>query len=296
MLLAMGVGIGLVAPGLANLARPLLGPSIWVLLVVAAVRIDPGQSLRHIRRPAPIIGSLIWMLAITPMLCFGLLQVMPVGPGLTIALIMMAGSAPLMSTPSLAQLLGLDSALAMLVMIAATALIPFTVPFIALHVLDMDIGVDPLQWSLNLTAFISSAVIAAAVLRRIVGRQRIDAAKGPLDLATVFLLLLFAVAIMDGVADRLMADPPYVLMVVAIAFAAYLAFLITGTVYGRLFGRRLGDTIGFVSANRNVGVFLAVLPAGSHPDIFLYFAIWQLPMYIMPVLLMPLYRRWSVAA
>jgi BASS family bile acid:Na+ symporter len=40
-----------------------------------------------------------------------------------------------------------------------------------------------------------------------------------------------------------------------------------------------------------MGLLLAVLPAATHPDILLYFAIGQLPMYLLPALLTPLYRR-----
>ena len=36
---------------------------------------------------------------------------------------------------------------------------------------------------------------------------------------------------------------------------------------------------------------LAVLPAGAHPDIFLYFVVGQLPIYLWPAILAPVYRR-----
>lgn len=297
LLLALGVLIGLAAPGLAEVARPLLAPSIWILLTLAALRIDPAQSLAHIRKPGAVLATLTWMLIVTPLIAWGILTVMPVdSPGLAAALVLMAGAAPLMSTPSLAQILGLDDALAMLVMIAATMLSPFTLPFIALHLLGFDLGIDPMIWSLQLTLFIGSAVAAALILRRLLGAARIAAAKQSMDLAMVGLLLTFAVAIMDGVTDRLMTETAYVLGITGIAFLAYGLFLACGSLAGIPFGRRVALTIGFVGSNRNVGVILAVLPAGAHPDIFLYFAIWQLPMYIMPAVLTHLYRRTAVAS
>ncbi|MEQ8832727.1 MAG: hypothetical protein RLW87_23180 [Alphaproteobacteria bacterium] len=296
LLLALGVLIGLAAPGLAEIARPLLAPSIWILLTLAAVRIDPAQSIAHIRRPGAILATLAWMLTITPLLAWGILTLTPVGsPGLAAALVLMAGAAPLMSTPSLAQILGLDDALAMLVMIVATMLAPFTLPFIALHLLGFDLGIDPAVWSLQLTLFVGSAVITALILRRVLGTARIAKAKQSMDLAMVALLLTFAVAIMDGVTERLLTETGYVLTVTAIAFLSYGLFLVGGTIAGLPFGRRVAQTIGFVGSNRNVGVILAVLPAAAHPDIFLYFAIWQLPMYIMPAVLTHLYRRVAAA-
>ncbi|MDW3204720.1 MAG: hypothetical protein R8L07_04185 [Alphaproteobacteria bacterium] len=296
LLLALGVMIGLAAPGLAEIARPLLAPSIWILLTLAAVRIDPAQSIAHIRRPGAVLATLLWMLVVTPLLAWGILTMLPVdSPGLAAALVLMAGAAPLMSTPSLAQILGLDDALAMLVMVIATMLSPFTLPFIALHLLGFDLGIDPMVWSLQLTLFIGSAVAVALILRRMLGADRIKAARQSMDLAMVALLLTFSVAIMDGVTDRLLTETAYVLGMTGIAFLAYGLFLAAGTLAGLSFGKRVALTIGFVGSNRNVGVILAVLPAGAHPDIFLYFAIWQLPMYIMPAILTHLYKRTAVA-
>jgi BASS family bile acid:Na+ symporter len=51
-------------------------------------------------------------------------------------------------------------------------------------------------------------------------------------------------------------------------------------------------TLGFAGSNRNMGIILAVLPASSDPDIMLYFALAQFPMYVYPVLLKALVGRW----
>jgi BASS family bile acid:Na+ symporter len=56
-------------------------------------------------------------------------------------------------------------------------------------------------------------------------------------------------------------------------------------------GRMGALTIGLCSGNRNLAVVIAVLPAGIHPDILLYFAMMQLPIYMLPALQLPLYRR-----
>ena len=56
-------------------------------------------------------------------------------------------------------------------------------------------------------------------------------------------------------------------------------------------GRPAAFTVGFLAGNRNMGLLLVVLPAGLHPDIALYFALAQFPIYILPALLKPLYGR-----
>ncbi len=298
LLLALGVCIGLVVPSLSSIARPLLGPSIWLLLVISALRIDPSQAAGTVRRPVPVIAALCWMLFITPLLCWAVVGGLNgnswLSVGLVTALVLMAATSPLMSTPALSQILGLDDAFAMMVLVLGSLALPFTAPAVALHLLGLDLGIDALAWSIDLTLFIGSAVAAGIVLRLFLKADRIAQAKGFLDLAIVFFLLTFAVAIMDGVADRLERETAFVLSVAGLAFASYVVLLLAGTIYGRLFGARIGATLGFVNANRNVGIFLAVLPAGAHPDIFLYFALWQLPMYMMPAVLKPVYRRLSL--
>jgi BASS family bile acid:Na+ symporter len=41
-----------------------------------------------------------------------------------------------------------------------------------------------------------------------------------------------------------------------------------------------------------MGLLLAVLPADSAPDALLFFALAQLPIYMLPAVLGPAYRRW----
>ncbi len=112
-----------------------------------------------------------------------------------------------------------------------------------------------------------------------------------MDGVAVVLLVLFAVAIMDGVTERFLADPSRVLAFLAVAFAAYVGFQGVGAAVFMVLGWRSALTIGFSSGNRNMALLLAVLPAGVDPDIPLYFALGQLPIYILPAVLTPLYRR-----
>jgi len=57
----------------------------------------------------------------------------------------MAAASPLMASASLALIIGLDASLAVVLTFAATALIPFTLPPIALFLLgiDIDMAIGP---------------------------------------------------------------------------------------------------------------------------------------------------------
>ena len=56
-------------------------------------------------------------------------------------------------------------------------------------------------------------------------------------------------------------------------------------------GCRLALTAGLLLGNRNMGLLLVALPAGSDPDIGLFLAVGQIPIYTLPALTLPIYRK-----
>jgi len=56
--------------------------------------------------------------------------------------------------------------------------------------------------------------------------------------------------------------------------------------------RRSALTAGYCSGGRHNALLMAVLPVTADPDIFLFIAAVQVPIYLIPTLLQPLYRRW----
>ena len=50
-------------------------------------------------------------------------------------------------------------------------------------------------------------------------------------------------------------------------------------------------TAGLMSGNRNMALYLAILPAAADPRIGLFFGLCQFPLFLSPFLLRPLYQR-----
>ena len=293
--MAAGVFIGLLAPPLAKLLAPLLAPSVWALLVISLLRTEGAAAMAHLRRPGRVAGLLVWCLAATPAITWGLVSLTGLPGGLAAAMVLAAGSSPLISTPALGILLGLDGAFILTLLIPATLLIPLTLPGIALALLGFEVDVSAGELMVRLAALVGTSMLAAWALRRGLGAQRVRAVGAELDGASVLILIVFAIAIMDGLTARLLAEPGYVLFVTALTFAAY-AGLMALTVLGLAiiqpqWGRRLILSAGFTAGCRNLAVILAVLPAGADPDLFLYFAVGQFPIYLMPAILKPLVLR-----
>ena len=93
---------------------------------------------------------------------------------------------------------------------------------------------------------------------------------------------------MDGVTEFVAQSPWRVLQFIIAAFAANILLQLLGTGVAAAMARRSALTVGFASGNRNMGLLLAVLPA----DMLLIFVLAQLPIYILPAVLGPAYRRW----
>jgi len=134
-------------------------------------------------------------------------------------------------------------------------------------------------------AFLAASIFAALAL------PDLAHVMAPLLGPSVWGLLVIAIAIMDGITAVLLARPSHVLLAVALGFIANVGLQLATAVLFWKRGRPEALTLGFVSGNRNAGIILAVLPASVDPDIRLYFAMAQFPIYVLPALLRPLYRR-----
>ncbi|MEK9645400.1 MAG: hypothetical protein VW547_07625, partial [Alphaproteobacteria bacterium] len=56
-------------------------------------------------------------------------------------------------------------------------------------------------------------------------------------------------------------------------------------------GRREALTIGLVTGNTNLGLVMVTLADRASPELVAVFVLGQVPMYFLPVIALPLYRR-----
>lgn len=290
-LLAVSILIGLALPALAAWVWPALTVLVWGMLFFSILRIDWLNVVHHARRPILLIGAVAWLMIGLPFLVWLLVYGLDFTPGLTAALVLVASSPPLIASAAFALLVGLDSALALLLMIIGTLSVPFTAPMIALEFLGLDLGVGVTEMMLRLAAFIGSCLGAAMLTRRLAGIRRLADAKTKLEGTLVILLAVFAIGVMSGVTDRFLAAPGHVLFVAAIAFLANVGFQALAAAAFAWIGRLDALTIGLCAGNRNLAIIIAVLPGGIDPDILLYFAMMQFPIYLLPVAQVSFYRR-----
>jgi BASS family bile acid:Na+ symporter len=290
-IMAANVFVALMVPDFAHVMKPLLGPSIWALLFVAMVRLDWQSVLDHIRQYGLITAALVWMLIGCPIAIYGMMQVTNLPAGIIAAIVLTAASAPLMSVPVVALMIGLNGSLALVLMVLATFLAPITMPVLALELLGLDLQISTLEMMGRMVGLVGSAFLAAMAFRKLAGTDRIMAWWTGFDGLAVIFMGVFVFAIMDGITAVLLAEPYRVLLIIILSFAINGGLQVAGSLVFTSKPRQERYTLGYVCGMRNMGVILVVLPDGVDPDIVLYFALAQFPIYILPALLKPLYGR-----
>ena len=292
--MAVGVLLGLVVPPLATLARPLLVPTLLIPLALALVRLDWSAAAAWRRRPGVVVALLAWILVASPLLVWlATLALSAAGfpPPLSQALVLMAASSPIVSNVALALLLGLDAPLAVVVVLAGTALVPLTLPFAAEALVGVSLEIPLLEFMARLGLLVGSAFAAAWLIRRLVPAARLDANRDLLDGLTVVNLLLFGLAIMDGVTAYAFDRPGYVALAIVASFAFNLALQAAGYLAFRRLGITRALTVALLTGNCNMGLVLVALEGRASFDVVVFFALAQIPMYTLPALLRPLYAR-----
>lgn len=290
-LLAGGIFVGLAWPALAAALHPWLPALVFCLAVAAMVRLEWRALAAHIRQPGRIALVLVWGLVASPVVTAAVVAPLGLPAGLAHAIVIWSASPALISSPALAYLLGLDAALALIVMVGGSLLMPLTLPPLVLGLLGvtLDIGVAALMLRLGL--FIGGAIVAAAVARRLIGPVRVARLGDAINGGNVVLLMLFAVAIMDGMREVAASRPAELALTCVAAAMAALVQQLLGTLVFLAFGRVPALTIGMVCGNRNMASVWASLGTFATPELTLFLVALQLPIYLLPAVLRPLYRR-----
>ena len=291
LFLAGGVLLGLLLPQLAALARPLLIPGLLIPLVIALLRLNWDALAAYARRPGLVALISAGLLLASPLLMWLALKAFVLPPALVQGLTLMAAASPIVSGAAISLILGLDAALAVVVIVVTTALIPFTLPTVALWLLGLHIDIDLPTFMLRLALMVGGAFAAALALRRLVPRETLQANARMLDGASVATLMIFALAIMDGVTAVALSKPGYVLLVTLSAFLANILLQCLGTLAALRLGMRSAITVGLMAGNCNLGLVMVALADKADFDLIVFFAMGQIPMYMLPALLRPIYRR-----
>ncbi|MGL4729847.1 MAG: hypothetical protein ACRCWO_13945 [Bosea sp. (in: a-proteobacteria)] len=293
---ALSIFFGLALPQFAAQARPLLPVTIFCFTVIVFMRADLRIIGGLLRRPARFLLSCAWLVlfpALLVALALAIIGRENIDPGLVLGLAILGAAPPIMSSPAVAILYGFEPSLIIACVLSITIASPVLAPLLVDLLAGQAVELDASVLMLRMLVFIGGGMAVAFTLRWLLGEKRIVAAKAELDGFGVVMYFVFAIAAMDGVTAAALANPRLVALFLACAFALSIVGLVAGMLLLRFAQPTDRFMLGYGAAQRNMGLLVAALGAGVPPTTFLFFALAQFPIYLMPWLLKPIARRIS---
>lgn len=291
--LVVSIFIGVALPALSAYLRPYLGVAVFSLLTLAFLRVDQQAIRMRLRRPALLLAALLWMMLGAPLLTWlAILAIGPtaLGPDIVLALYIATAAPPVMAAPAFIYLLGLDGTLSLALSVAALMVTPLTAPLIGELMLGASLPLSVGGLALQLSALLVGAFLLSFVFRRLAGRERLARSSHHISGLNVILLLVFAIAAMDGVAASFAKNPGFTLGLTAVTFALALVQILLSLALFAPASREDAYAIAHTCGTRNMGLMVAAL-GGTLPELtWLWFAVGQFPIYMLPMLLKPFVR------
>ncbi len=293
------VFIGIALPPLGEILKPFVTEAIFLLLCISFMRVDLGALRDHLRRPGLVIAATAWTTLGVPMIAGAACLAIGLdirAPDLFLALMLQSVASPMMASPALAAVMGLDATLVLVSLVTSTALVPITAPLFAAIFFGTALSLSPLGLGLKLVAILAGALCVAATIRWIAGEAAIKRHKAPIDGFNILILFVFVAAVMGTVMGTILAEPLRALALAAFAFAVFFALLGATFVIFRKVGPERAFALGLMVSQRNMGLMLAATEGALPGATWLYFAMSQFPIYLSPQLLKPLATRLRIAA
>ena len=277
---------GVAVPDLAAAVRPFLAPVVIGTLTVTLLRLDWQRLSGALRRPRLAAALTLWLLVVAPLVVWFATGLLGLPPDLRLVLLLQAAAPPIGSAAVFVLILGFDGVVAMIVTVAATLLLPLTLtPLVGLLLPEAGVQVDLFAFFVRVTLLVVAPFAIAALLRRLVGSQRLARSDEQLAGLSVLMLVALSLAVMDGVTAKLLAEPWAVGRLLGVASVATVLLHLAGWApfYGA--GTGIAVSAAVASGNRNLGLILAVTGGTAGETFSLFVGIAQIPMFVAPLLM-----------
>ena len=297
LVLVLGLVAGILLPELALVVRSVLPELVACTLGVAALRIGPTAargSLADMHHSLRLVA--VYQLAL-PIALAGLFLLLGWSGPLATALVLMAAAPSISGSPNLTIMTGNDPAPALRLMIAGVALLPLTVgPVFLLWPILGSIGAVAMASVRLLVLIVSASAIAFAIRRWFFPQPSVETL-GVIDGVSAVLLAVLVVGLMSAIGPAIATTPGLFALTLAAAFATNFSLqLIVYALASKWGHERSKVAWSIVAGNRNIALFLVALPAAITDPLLLFIGCYQIPMYLTPILMRPLYAPRNAAA
>jgi hypothetical protein len=261
------------------------------LLMITALRIGPRAAQGAVRYLGQTVALVVTLQLALPLGLLALLWAAGLSGSTAALIIVLTTAAPALSgSPNLALILGLDAARMMQIMIIGTAVFPITIVPVMLCLPELGDQGTTVDAAARLLGVIGASVGAGFALRALFLARPTAAQVKSLDGLSVLAFSAIVIALMAALRPALAQSPVQVAGWMALAFGlCYGLQILTVRVLQRGPLAPLCGPIALGAGNRNIALLLVALPPDTLTPILAFVACWQVPMYLTPILLKPLY-------
>lgn len=284
--IALSLLLGAALPFLAATLRPWLDEAILMLLTLAFLRIGFRALGEEFKAPLPVLWAVALALLVIPFAALAIGRWTGFSashPELYLALFIALAVPPVTAVPIFAGLLRLPGPIALAFLILAMAATPFAATLHAkLFFEPGTLPFDGLEIGLRLAGFLFGSAVLAAIIQKLAGRVRLEAWRAPLDGLNVLAMFVFAVAVMDGFGPALIATPALVLVLLVATFVLAIGQMALMRAALWFMDGARASAIAMATGLRNMGLMVAALGMAIPDTTWLWFAIGQFPIFMMP--------------
>ncbi|MBC7154975.1 MAG: hypothetical protein H5U19_10290 [Rhodobacteraceae bacterium] len=297
LILIGGLVVGVGMPALAQAMQPLILPLIVLSLFLATLRVDPRAALPRGRALGRALGLSVLLQTALPLAVIAVFWAFGVlGSQIAIAVILTLAGAPITGSPGIAVLSGVDPAPALRQMVLGTALLPLTVVPVFWMMPVFGAPLEVMAASAKLLAMIALSGGAAIVLRHLSPAIRAPAGRAAIDGLITVVLAVVVIGLMAAVGPAFLGGDPRFWAVMAAVFVLNFALqLSVFMMYILVSPGHAAAPLAIVAGNRNLALFLGVVPPETVMPLLLFVGCYQVPMYLTPMLIGPLARQFSRA-
>ena len=289
----VGLAAGLLLPTLATAMAPWLPAMVAALLTITALRIGHNAARGAARDLRWGLGAVAVLQLGVPLVCLGALTLAGLaGTPAALALVLTTSAPAISGSTNLALLLGLDAGRMMQIMVLGTAAFPLTV--LPILLLSPQIGALPdVMASAGLVLLVILAATAIGfALRAFFYPNPTPSQVKTLDGASVLAFCIIVIALMAPLNTAIREIPTQVVLWALLAFTiSYGLQATTLLALRRTKLRPVAGPLAIGAGNRNIALFLVALPPETIAPLLIFIGCWQLPMYLTPILLPPLYQK-----
>lgn len=292
--IAISILLGIALPPLGALIRPYFPETVFLLLCLAFLRVDPAALRAEFGRPRLLFTAATWTMLVVPLMAGAIMLAVGLADrsaGLLLALIFNVVAPPTFSSPAMAALMGLNAAVTLAVLLLCIAATPFLAPAMVALFVGPAVTFSPVELGLRLVLMLAGAASVGIAVRAVAGKAWVERQALRIDGLNVIVLFLFAVALMGDVLSNTLSRPLYVLGLLVLSTAMTLGLSgLTWMLFART-AHRNALPLAHAAGSRNTGLMLAAA-AGAVPElVWLYVALIQIPIYALPLIVRPLVKR-----